>query len=195
VSARRALVQITVGLVLGASACKGDGRGEGAGERAPAIGSAAAPPTGPATEARMRTYTMEYFGKPGLPRVTVTAEIPAAWTETLSTRGAPSFAIPGKSGSPPAITALGIDRPDAEARIEKAMELQYGAGTPDVTRAPLDGGRVWAIREEAHVLHARMFVPAPHGVVMAVALVKHEEAARLPEIEAAFRTVRVQAAP
>ena len=35
----------------------------------------------------------------------------------------------------------------------------------------------------------------PHGVVMAVAIVRHEEAARLAELEAAYRTVRVQAAP
>jgi hypothetical protein len=183
------MIQIAVGLLLGATSCKGEG------ERAPAGGRAAAPPNAPGTEARMRTYTMEYFAKPDLPRVTVTAEIPAAWTETLSARGVPSFAIPGKSGTPPTITALGIERPEVEARLEKAMELQYGAGTPEVTRTPLDGGRVWAVRKEANVVHARMFVPAPHGVVMAVALVKHAEAARLAEIEAVFRTVRVQAAP
>ncbi len=188
---RLVLVQIAVGIVLGAGACKRDR----AGERAPAGGSAAAPPAGAEKEVRMRTYTMEYFGKPELPRVTVTAEIPAAWTETLSARGAPSFAIPGKTGAPPAITAIGIDRPEAAARLEQAMELQYGAGTPGVTRTPLDGGRVWAVRKEESVVHARMFVPAPHGVVMAVAIVKHDEADRLAEIEAVYRTVRVEAAP
>jgi len=143
----------------------------------------------------MRTYTMEYFAKPELPRVTVTAEIPEAWTETLSARGAPTFAVPGKTGAPPAITAIGIAQPEPAARVEAAMELQYGAGTPGVTRASLEGGRVWAVRSEESVVHARLFVPAPDGVVMAVAIVRHEEGARLAEIEAVFGTVRVAAAP
>lgn len=187
-TARLALIRIAASIVLaaGAGACKREDAGAGA----PAGGSA---PAAPAQEARMRTYTMQYFGKPALPPVKVTAEIPAAWTETVSAGGAPSFAIPGKTGTPPTITAIGIARPDDAARVEMAMTLQYGNGTPDVTRTPLDGGRVWAIRKEPHVVHARMFIPTPHGVVMAVAIVKHEEAARLGEIEAAFRTVRVEA--
>jgi hypothetical protein len=196
-TARPALVRVAVGIVLaaavGAGACKRDD----AGERKAAGTSAPGAPAAPAgKEARMRTYTMQYFGKPALPAVTVTAEIPAAWTETLSAGGAPSFEIPGKTGTPPTITAIGIARPDDAARIEQAMALQYGTGTPDVTRTPLDGGRVWAVRKEPSVVHARMFLPTPHGVVMAVAIVKHAEADRLAEIEAAFRTVRVvEAAP
>lgn len=192
-TARLALLRIAASIVLaaGAGACKR----EDAGARAPAGGSAPAAPAAAGEEARMRTYTIQYFGKPALAPVTVTAEIPAAWTETLSARGAPSFAIPGKTGAPPAITAIGIDRPEAAARLEQAMELQYGAGTPEVTRTPLDGGRVWAVRKEPSVVHARMFLPTPDGVVMAVAIVKHAEADRLGEIEAAFRTVRVVGAP
>jgi hypothetical protein len=199
VIARLALVRVAASIVLaagaGAGACKREDAGErkAAGSSAPASPAASAGPAG--KEARMRTYTMQYFGKPALPPVTVTAEIPAAWTETVSAGGAPSFAIAGKTGTPPTITAIGIARPDDAARVEMAMTLQYGSGTPDVTRTPLDGGRVWAVRKEPSVVHARMFLPTPHGVVMAVAIVKHEEAARLAEIEAAFRTVRVVEAP
>jgi hypothetical protein len=187
-SARLVLVQIVLGVVLGVGSCRSEG------EPATAGGNALAPPAAPAKETGMRTYTMEYFAKPDLPRVTVTAEIPAAWTESLSARGAPSFTIAGKTGSPPTITAIGIDQPDVQARLERAMELQYGAGTPGVIRTPLDGGRVWAVRKEANVVHARMFIPAPHGIVMAVAILKHQESARLAELEAIYRTVRVQGA-
>ncbi|HSK04308.1 MAG TPA: hypothetical protein VK932_23805 [Kofleriaceae bacterium] len=195
---RLALVRIAASVVLAAGAGAGAGacKRDGASEREAPGGSAPAAPAIAGKEARMRTYTIQYFGKPALPPVTVTAEIPAAWTETVSAGGAPSFAIPGNTGTPPTITAIGIARPDDAARIEMAMELQYGTGTPDVTRTPLDGGRVWAVRKEPSVVHARMFLPTPDGVVMAVAIVKHAEADRLAEIEAAFRTVRVvEAAP
>jgi hypothetical protein len=196
VTARVALARIAASIVLAAGAGAGACKRDDAGERETAGSSAPAAPAAPAQEARMRTYTMQYFGKPALPPVTVTAEIPAAWTEIVSAGGAPSFAIPGKTGTPPTITAIGIARPDPAARIEQAMELQYGAGTPEVTRTPLDGGRVWAVRKEPSVVHARMFLPTPDGVVMAGAIVTHAEADRLGEIEAAFRTVRVvEAAP
>jgi hypothetical protein len=139
------------------------------------------------------TYTIAYFLKPDLPRVSVSADIPGTWTEKLEFDGAPAFSVPGNSGFfPPSITALGIDLPDTAARMEKAMELQYGAGTPGVTRTVLDDGRIWAIRSEETIIHARMFIPAPHGVVMAVAFVKPTEAALLANIEEVYQTVRVQ---
>lgn len=75
------------------------------------------------------------------------------------------------------------------------MALQYGAAMSDVTRTPLDDDRVWAVREDENIVHARMFIPAPHGVVMAIAVVRREEGALLEGIAAVFRTVRVQAAP
>jgi hypothetical protein len=152
----------------------------------------AAAPADPAA-ASLHTYTIAYFLKPDRPKVTVTAEIPGTWTEKLEFDGAPAFSVPGKTGFfPPTITALGIDLPDVSARMEKAMELQYGAGTPGVTRTVLADGRIWAVRSEETIIHARMFIPAPHGVVMAVAFVKPSEAAFLADIEAVYQTVRVQ---
>jgi hypothetical protein len=145
------------------------------------------------SSAAMHRYAIEYFVKPALPRVSVTAEIPATWSESVSPQGAPSFAVPGTTGARPTITAIGLEKPDPAVRIERAMALQYGADTGAVVRTPLEGGRVWAVRREASVVHARMFVPAPHGVVMAVAIVRHAEADRLAEIEAVYRTVRVEA--
>ena len=152
----------------------------------------ASAPADPAA-ASLHTYTIGYFLKPDAPRVTVTAQIPGTWTEKLESDGAPSFSVPGKTGFfPPTIAALGIDLPDTAARMEKAMELQYGAGTPGVTRTVLPDGRIWAVRSEETVIHARMFIPAPHGVVMAVAFVKPTEAALLANIEEVYQTVRVQ---
>jgi len=136
-------------------------------------------------------YKIQYVAHLELPPAVVTADIPASWRATLSPRGGPSFAIDGLVGAPPAITAIRSDHPDPVARIEEAMALQYGAGTPGVTRTALPGGRVWAVRREAAVTHARMFVPAPGGVVMAVAIVVHAQADRLAELKAVFDTVRV----
>lgn len=158
-----------------------------------ACGSAPVPDS---SAASLHTYTITYFAQPESPKATVTAQIPGMWTETLDADGAPSFTIPGNTGIfTPMIVALGSDRPDINARMEQALELQYGKGTPNVTRTPFDNGRIWAVRNEETVIHARMFIPAPHGVVMAVALVKHTEADRLAEIEAVFHTVQVQADP
>lgn len=142
---------------------------------------------------RPQTYTIAYFLQPEAPAVTVMAMIPGSWAATLEADGAPAFTVPGHSGFfKPTIVALASNQPDSAARLEQAMELQYGEGTPDVVRTPLADGRIWAVRQEPAVIHARMFIPAPHGVVMAVALVKHAEADRLAEIEAVYRTVRVQ---
>ena len=141
----------------------------------------------------LHTYTIGYFLKPNSPKVTVTAQIPGTWTEKLEFDGAPAFSVPGNTGFfLPSITALGIDLPDTAVRMEKAMELQYGAGTPGVTRTVLADGRIWAVRSEETVIHARMFIPAPHGVVMAVAYVKPSEGALLANIEEVYQTVRVE---
>jgi len=185
VVAHRAFVPVVI--ALGVTACKA--------ERAPAGGSAPSAEERSGEEVEMRTYTMEYFPRSELPEVTVTAEVPTTWTETVAGRDTVELAVPGKTGSPLAITALGIDGPDVRARLEAAMALQYGAAMSDVTRTPLDDDRVWAVREDESIVHARMFIPAPHGVVMAIAIVRREEVALLEGIAAVFRTVRVQAAP
>ncbi|HEY1017060.1 MAG TPA: hypothetical protein VGE07_30380 [Herpetosiphonaceae bacterium] len=153
------------------------------------LAACGAPAATPATH----TYTIAYTLLPDDSKVTVTAEIPGTWTETLDPTGGPSFTVPGNSSQflIPTIVALHVGDGDDATRLERAMELQYGKGMPDVVSTPLGDGRIWAVRKETGMIHARMFIPAPDGVVMAVSMLKPEDEKLLPEIEAVYRTVRV----
>jgi len=68
--------------------------------------------------------------------------------------------------------------------------MQYDEVGAD-ERTDLPDGRVWIAHQDGENLHARMFVPYPGGVVMRVAILGPDGAGALPEVRAAFETLRV----
>ena len=141
-----------------------------------------------------RTYTLFWniFEKPP-GGIRVTAQIPSTWKEQLDGMGSPTFEIAHLGGIAPAIVAIHAPGADDAARLQWAMEKQYGDNLAAVTQERRDGGGIWAVhrRNPGHV-HARMFLPAPQeSVVMCVAMILGGQAGWLDEIKPVFETVRV----
>lgn len=144
----------------------------------------------------MREYTL-FWNIMGRPPggIHVSAEVPASWKETVDGMGSPRFEIPNLHGFEPTIVAIHAPGDTVDARMEWAIEKQYGGALPAVTRTARGDGRIWAVHRKSpgHV-HARMFLPAPHeSVVMCVALILGGQAGWLAEVEPVFETVRVGA--
>lgn len=125
----------------------------------------------------------------GGPPVAVAMAVPPAWGVDPA---GPAFTVPGVAGGMVSLAALDL-RGDAAERMQTAIAMQYGEGerAKDVQRTELSGGRVWVERTELRMVHARMFVPSPRGVVMGVALVPHAAAPRLPELRQVFETLTI----
>ena len=123
--------------------------------------------------------------------ISITADIPAAWTETLDAMRSPRFDVPGLGGALVAIAAIHAPGASDAERVEWAFKQQF-ATPAEVTRAPREGGRLWAVHQPGGRLHARMFLPAPHdSVVMASAMTfAPVPASWLAELERVFDTVR-----
>jgi hypothetical protein len=138
----------------------------------------------------MRKYNITPIGDTA--PISIEVAIPSDWIEDASSPEGPEFQIPGVEVRVLTINALLI-RGDAEARMAKAIRMQYADGA-DAERRDLSGGRVWMVRREKVVDHARMFVPYDEGVVMGVAILTHASADRLPAIQQAFDTITVPTA-
>jgi hypothetical protein len=140
-----------------------------------------------APETRMSTFQLKPMGK--APSVEVSMAVPPTWTADPDGR---SFTVPGLEGGHVALAVLDL-KGDASQQMQSAIELQYGEGATDAQRTELSNGRVWMERKEVRMVHARVFVPYDRGVVMAVALIPHAAAQRLPEIRQVFETLAVGA--
>jgi hypothetical protein len=140
-------------------------------------------------ESPMRTFQLKPQGN--APSIAVSMAVPSTWTVAPDQ---PVFTLPGLDGGRIALAALDLKGDESE-RMQSAIELQYGEGdaAKDAQRTDLSGGRVWMERKEVRMLHARVFVPYDHGVVMGVALIPHAAAQRLPEIRQVFETIAVAA--
>ncbi len=127
----------------------------------------------------------------------ITMQVPSDATVELDPMGAPSVALAGLSGFlPPGLGSLRCpDRKDAAACLDWVISLQFGKeDLPSVEREPRSDGRVWMkhTRDTGHV-HARLFVPIakPPGVLMCYAILKPEDAARLPDVKALCESLRL----
>lgn len=121
--------------------------------------------------------------------ISIQVAIPSDWSEDTSSPDGPTFQIPGVEVRQLTINALSL-RGDSDERMAKAISMQYDDGA-GADRSNLSGGRVWMVRREKVVDHARMFVPYDEGVVMGVAFLAHASADRLPAIKQAFDTITV----
>ena len=138
----------------------------------------------------MRTYQLSISADASRPKVRVTIQLPASWSDSVGPDGAPTFTAPGITGTSFGIAGVSTDDGEPAARIEQAFKWQYDDGA-GVTRTPLSDGRLWTSRVEGRITHARMFVPAPGGVVMGVAMLRGPTDAQLAEVRAAFETLAV----
>jgi hypothetical protein len=125
--------------------------------------------------------------------ISVTADIPADWKETLDGMDSPTFTVPGVDGALIAFAAIHAPGASDAERLEWAMRQQFDAQLPKVERQPRGDGRVWAVLRGSGSLHARMFLPAPEdSVVMATFMAFSPPAGgALPRIERVFDSVRV----
>ena len=130
--------------------------------------------------------------------VTVTVLLPDDAKIEVDATGTPNFGLAGLvSFFPPSLVALRCsERKDAAGCVEWAIRLQYDESElARLERVTLPDGRVWMKHVRADgFIHARLFVPAPahHGVLMCVAMLKAEDAARVDEIRAICETVRLK---
>jgi hypothetical protein len=161
------------------------------GDKAPSGGGSSAATASPtSSKGTMRTYQLAISADASRPKVAVSIQLPASWSDAVGADGAPSFTAPGITGTVFGIAGVSTDAGEPAARIEKAFKWQYDDGA-GVTRTPLPDGRLWASRVEGRITHARMFVPAPGGVVMGVAMLRAPTEAQLAEVRAAFETLAV----
>lgn len=141
----------------------------------------------PAPEVKVSKFQLDTGA--GAPRVGVAMAVPPAWH--VDPEG-PEFVVPGVDGGMISLAALDLKGTDVE-RMTVAIAMQFGEGerAADEQRRELPGGRVWIERKELRMVHARIFVPYPRGVVMGVALVPHAAAARVDEIRKVFETLTI----
>ena len=167
--------------------------GCGSSKSSPSAAGSAGASTGGATsagEAAMSRFTVDVDGEPPVP---VALVVPADWEPDTSTAAphGPSWKLRGARLLMLAAVSPGGD--DDEARMRKAIRMQYG-DADGAERRESSGGRVWVVRTEGDNLHARMFVPYARGVVMGVAMMEADARARLPDIRAAFETLTIASA-
>lgn len=179
---------VVVILVVACSSSKKTDPGSAAGSASGAAASPAAADS-PAKAPAMSKYSVMPVGE--TTPISVEVAIPSGWTVDSSSPDGPTFQIPGAEVRQLTINALALGG-DAEARMAKAIRMQYDDAA-GAERSELSGGRVWMVRRENVVDHARMFVPYDGGVVMGVAIVTHASADRLPAIKQAFETIAVAA--
>lgn len=138
----------------------------------------------------MRTYALAFPPKAPLPKIRVSIQPPPSWTDKLDEYQTPTFSVPGLKAPNLGLHVIATDDLESSARIEQAFKWQYDANDP-VIREQLPDGRLWASHTYGAITHARVFVPAPHGVVMGVALLRDATEAQLAEVKATFETIRV----
>jgi hypothetical protein len=139
----------------------------------------------------MTTYHLSNTG--GDAPVTVELAIPDSWKEdpALSAPDSPVFKLAGAKSL--SLVAISPSASDDEARLAK-ITRRFDEES-DAERANLPNGRVWMTRRDGNNVAARLFVPFPGGLVMAVAVVGADQAARLPEIRAVFESLTIISAP
>lgn len=145
-----------------------------------------------AQDATTQTYDILISNFATPPRVQVSVDVPTSWGETIGNDGTPQYKAPGISGLSLGVTAILVDQPDAAARIEKAIEFQYGKDV-NLIRETLPDGRVWAASTDPRSTHARLFVPMDGGVVMGVAWIDKATDEKLAEVRAVFETIKIVA--
>lgn len=171
---------IIVALVAGCGSSKSSAPAAGSGSAKAAPGAAAAQP-GKASS--MTKFTLNVDGEPP---VAVELAVPSGWR-------ADGGADPAWSRDGALMLSLAAVSPsgdDDAARVNRAIRMQYDTVGAD-ERTDLPDGRVWIAHREGENLHARMFVPYPGGVVMGVAILGAEGAGALPEVRAAFDTLKI----
>jgi hypothetical protein len=140
----------------------------------------------------MRSYELPFAPKNPLPKVKVSIQLPSSWTDQIDEYGSPKFSVPGLRAPNLGLVVIATDDGAPAARIEQAFKWQYDAGDP-VIREQKPDGRLWASHVYGVITHARIFVPAPHGVAMGVALLRNATEAQLAEVKATFETILVPA--
>ena len=143
-------------------------------------------------EATPHTYDILISNFATPPRVQVSVDVPASWSETIGNDGTPQYKAPGISGLSLGVTAILVDQPDAAARIEKAIGFQYG-NDANLVRETLPDGRVWTMSTDPRSTHARLFVPMDGGVVMGVAWIDKATDEKLAEVRSVFETIKIVA--
>ncbi len=177
---------LIVALALGCSSLAGCGSSKSS---PPAEGSAAgpaasAPASRPGKTSSMTKFTLNVDGEPP---VAVEFAVPAGWSADPSM---PDPAWKRAGARLLSVVAVAPSGGDDEVRVRKAIRMQYDEVGAD-ERTDLPDGRVWIAHQDGENLHARMFVPYPGGVVMGVAILGPDGAGALPEVRAAFETLRV----
>jgi hypothetical protein len=127
--------------------------------------------------------------------ITVKAELPADWVESLDAAGCPTFRLKRLDGATgPGLEVVRAEGADHQVRLQHAMEQTFGADLVAASRTPRDKGRMWVVHTRADgAVHARMFLVAAAAgtVVSAYVVLPAASAARLAEIQVVFNTVRL----
>lgn len=78
---------------------------------------------------------------------------------------------------------------DNASRLDRVIKMQFDKDAK-VTRNDYPDGRawIWEPQQEGRV-HARMFIPTSHGVVMGVSML--DDKSKLDGVKAAFETIKV----
>jgi hypothetical protein len=117
-------------------------------------------------------------------KVTVELTVPGNWQSAGD--NPPSWKMDGARSL--SLTAIGPSGSDDAARVQKAIKLQYDDLT-GATRNDYPDGRVWIAQKDGAMVHARMFVPYPTGVVMGIAMLSDES--KVDSAKAAFETLKI----
>lgn len=133
----------------------------------------------------MSKFTLNVDGEPP---VAVEFAVPGGWSPDSSAQD-PSWRRDGALML--SVVAVSPSGSDNDVRMRKAIRMQYGETVSAEERTDLPDGRVWIARQDGENLHARMFVPYDNGVVMGVAILGPDGTSALPEVRAAFDTLRV----
>ncbi len=140
----------------------------------------------------VRTYDIPLYAAKSEPKIKVSIQLPSSWKEQLGDKGELQFAVPSLTARSLGVLAIPTDAGDPAARVEQAFKWQYEAGDPVIREQKADG-RLWASHAYGAMIHARMFVPAPGGVVMGVALLRDATEPQLAEVKATFETIQIVA--
>lgn len=132
----------------------------------------------------MTKFTLNVDGEPP---VDVELAVPSGWSPDGSV---PDPAWKRDGALMLSLAAIAPSGSDDEVRVRKAIRMQYDDVGAD-ERTDLPDGRVWIAHREGDNLHARMFVPYAGGVVMGVAILGPDGASALPEVRAAFDTLKI----
>jgi hypothetical protein len=179
------ILALSVAVCLSCNSTKTETKAEGTEEK---------PKAEEKPEVVKKEFSMKYWNAPDAPPVVVTADIPASWgIEISKVDGGASFTIPEAEYVMPAIVAMEVNEPTEAARFAKIVKFQFGDDEAAASKTGYDDGRVLVVFSNETNVHARMFVPAPKGYIMAsIMMTKKRGAAVFDKIQEMFETIQVK---